>query len=312
MKTILLILLIPIISFSQEINLLSMSTQKNETPQYNEIYNEIDTYIETKTLSSPASSIIITNTVSTSRPKPKSITPVPKHIYNVSNYSNINQFFIDIQMGNHYKIKDALKNGMHPDVRTVKNIKDGMTPLLTAVSYRRMLVTEILLDEGADPNLTTQKLGISNITPLMIASQQGPVEIVKDLVNYGAEINTKTTGIIAGNTALMVAIKNQRDDIVQFLLSENADVNIVTTSGEVANVNALMIAAQTGNLPLVKLLTSIPYIKLDTEDSEGRNALVYAYISGNIELISYLISLGMKTSLSPLELKSLMRETLRP
>lgn len=250
----------------------------------------------------------ITNQASRIKRTPKAISPVPKSIYNPMNFININGFFIDIQSGNSYKVLDALKNKMHPDVRGVQDIKNGPTPLIMAASYRRALISKILLYQGADPNLSTHTHGISNITPLMIAAQQGPVEVVRDLLDFGAKVDTQTSGRTSGNTAIMVAIKNKHLDMVKLLLSYDANVNLVTTSGQIKNISPLMLAAQTGDLEMVKLLTEVEGIDLFAEDSERKNALVYAYISGNIALISYLGSLGITTDLSSRELQRIVKK----
>ncbi|MGL4676681.1 MAG: ankyrin repeat domain-containing protein [Brevinema sp.] len=225
---------------------------------------------------------------------PRSVE-VPKNMYQLTNYLTIHLFFTAIQNGDTYQIRDLLKQGIYPDIK-----KLDLSALITAISYRRELIVRLLLDKGANPNLSSQSLGISNITPLMIASQQGPLEIVQDLINYGADINATTS---TGVTALMSAIKNQRLDIVQFLLNQQANVNLATTQGEITNISPLMIATQTGNIEIVKQLLNTPNIDTQSVDSKDRNALVYAYMSGNISVINLLLATGVTTEFTPQELE---------
>ncbi|MGL5955869.1 MAG: ankyrin repeat domain-containing protein [Brevinema sp.] len=229
--------------------------------------------------------------------KARKAVEVPKNMYHLTNYLTIYQFFTAIQNGDTYQIKDLLDQGIHPDIRKPDN---NNTALIIAISFRRERIVQLLLDRGANPNLSAQSKGISNITPLMIAAQQGPLEIVQEIINYGADINAVTT---SGVTALMSAIKNQRGDIVQCLLSQNADINLATTQGEITNITALMIATQTGNIEITKQLLNSPKINIQRTDSTGKNALIYAYISGNISMINLLLASGLSTEFTPQELE---------
>jgi ankyrin repeat protein len=56
-------------------------------------------------------------------------------------------------------------------------------------------------------------------TALMFAAYKGNLEVVKALVDKGAEVNAKD---YAGNTALMRASKNEYEDVVQMLKSAGA------------------------------------------------------------------------------------------
>lgn len=221
----------------------------------------------------------------------------------IENLTEVDGLFSAIRQGDTYKVKEGLGKGIHPDVRSIYDISNGMTTLMESTSHRRYFTTKILLNAGADPNLTSYSLGVSNITPLMIAAQQGPLEIVQILVSNGALINTQTTGVNSGNTALMAAIKNRRLDIVTFLMSHGADPNLATTSGEITNITPLMLAAQTGDIEIIRQVIQSKDVNMWAKDSLGRNILVYAYMSGNIELINYLGSIGLETDLSPEEVQ---------
>ncbi len=226
-------------------------------------------------------------------------------LYNISNYQNIQDFFFAVESGDNYAVAAAVSNGMSPNVRALDNITNGITALMAAASGRRVLMVDLLLYYGADPNLSSHSLGVSNITPLMIAAQLGPLQNVQQILNHGAIINAETQGLMSGNTALMAAVVNQRNDITEFLLSRGADANISTRTGDIYGITPLMMAAKSGNIQLTAMITSQPGINLHAEDSEGRNALVYAYLSGNIALIDYLVKLGLSTNYSPEKLREL-------
>lgn len=226
------------------------------------------------------------------------------------NYQAIAEFFNSIRSGDTDKVIKYLEQGMDPNIREILNNTSGTTALICALSHRRVIITKILLNFNANPNLTTHKYNISNITPLMIAVQQGPEEVVEDLINSGAYIDEVTEGIISGQTALMVAAHTQRESTVNLLLSHGADINKITTSGSIFNINALMIAAQKGNIPILKNLLSTSSIKLNSVDSEGKSALIYGYISGNIDTIKLLSEAGVTTDLSPEQIRAFVKKYL--
>ncbi|MFM6122711.1 MAG: ankyrin repeat domain-containing protein, partial [Sphaerospermopsis kisseleviana] len=93
--------------------------------------------------------------------------------------------------------------------------------------------------DGCDRNGTTA---------LMFAANLGYTEIVRSLLDFGANINLprKTYGL----TALMLAASNNQVDIVKLLISKDADINAVNEDGS----TALMAAAQKGHLEIVQIL----------------------------------------------------------
>lgn len=69
---------------------------------------------------------------------------------------------------------------------------------------------------------------IDQLTPLIIASQKGHFEMVKALVEAGADVNA---GDVAGETAIYHAMVNQKYDIVEYLLRHNADPAVIGMYG---------------------------------------------------------------------------------
>jgi ankyrin repeat protein len=60
------------------------------------------------------------------------------------------------------------------------------------------------------------------------AAFAGHTEVVKFLLEKGAEVNAK--GTIGGTTALMVASQNGHAEVVKVLLEKGADVNVKDTT----------------------------------------------------------------------------------
>lgn len=91
-----------------------------------------------------------------------------------------------------------------------------------------------LLKHGASLNLTN-KFGE---TALMIACDYNNIDYVRDLIDYGADINFIQRPDSSNNedtdnqTALLIACKNHRPDMVKLLVEHGADINFVNCHSE--------------------------------------------------------------------------------
>ena len=79
---------------------------------------------------------------------------------------------------------------------------------------------------------------------LMMASENGHLDVVRVLLDKGAEINNKTGG---GTTALMIPSQNGYRDIVRALLEKGAEVNTEENDGP----TVLFLAAENGHVEVV-------------------------------------------------------------
>ena len=111
------------------------------------------------------------------------------------------------------------------------------------------------IKKGADVNFS------DNVgwTPLFRAAQKGHVEVVKMLLDAGAEIEKTTSGI----TPLCWAADSGKTDVVKLLLERGANVNAIGKK----NAPALYHAADIGYKDLVKvLLENGAHVNAQTED----------------------------------------------
>lgn len=113
-------------------------------------------------------------------------------------------------------------------------------------------------------------------TALMSATWAGHAEVVKLLLEDGADVNEQNKHNRA--TALMYSAnhftsekKSDNASIVNLLLNAGADGNIRNTSGR----TALMLAAVSGNSEVVKVLLN-KGVDVNTTDEYGQTALAYA------------------------------------
>ena len=106
--------------------------------------------------------------------------------------------------------------------------KDG-NPLLTeALSWGYLDTARVLLRNKPNVNAVNPKAGV---TSLMLASGVGADDIVVDLVSQGANVNAQS---YSGNTALIVAAVERHSTIVAYLLKHGADPNIHDVYGNTA------------------------------------------------------------------------------
>jgi ankyrin repeat protein len=113
----------------------------------------------------------------------------------------------------------------------------GQTPFLRAAVSGDVTVMKLLLKHGANPNIPTN----SNTTALMAAagvnwvvaqtyteSKESLMEAVKLCLELGAEVNTANT---MGLTAVMGAANRGSDEILQFLVSKGARLDVKDKEG---------------------------------------------------------------------------------
>lgn len=109
---------------------------------------------------------------------------------------------------------------------------EGATPLFTAVKNESPQLTSTLLEAGANPNIACK-----TITPLHEACLNGLLEISKNLVNHGADVNAINC---LGKTPLHDAAQSPRKNtenktqIMQFLLDNNANAAATDNAGRTA------------------------------------------------------------------------------
>lgn len=78
-------------------------------------------------------------------------------------------------------------------------------------------------------------------TPLCVAISKGDMDLVKKLVEYGADVNGK---VQRGITPLMMAARYNNAEIAKFLLSKGAKLNTEDNSGNTALDHAKSVNAE--------------------------------------------------------------------
>ena len=149
--------------------------------------------------------------------------------------------------------------------------KEKDTALLNACKDTEDNIDEVqqLIADGANVNAVTSY----GRTPLMSATAYGYINIVRFLLENGADINTKDTH--NGWTALMFSagFENEEFEIAQMLIENGADVNEISTK---YGATALMMACQNCHSRIARLLIETPNINLTITSNDGLTALDFA------------------------------------
>ena len=124
-------------------------------------------------------------------------------------------------------------------------------------------------------------------TPLMFASRRGHLEVVKQLLFFGADVNKKDK---RGRTAMVEAIEHAHEVVVDALLQEKAlRINQDLGSKGAPDRTALMIAANLEHASIVTKLLSHPDIQINKQNTEGMTALIYAVRTMSLQTVESLL-----------------------
>ena len=121
---------------------------------------------------------------------------------------------------------------------------------------------------------------------LLVAAAQGFTGQVEEIVKENGELlNSRLDD--AGNTALIVAVKEGRYETAQLLLQYGADVDIQNTYSDTALVYAIM----ANNTDMVKLLLTYE-ANVNTKSFMGTTPLMWAAKVGDVGIIDLLLQAG--------------------
>ncbi len=151
--------------------------------------------------------------------------------------------------------------------------ESGDTLLTLAVQRQHHAIAKRLLEEGANPNVTTP-IG----TALELAVQKNDEKMVRQLLDFKADINQPA---INRRPLLYIAVQKGYLDIAMLLIEKGAEVNFYRS--------ILHIAAFTGNANIVN--TILTYQKVDINAMVmGKTPLHIALLSNQLEIAKLLLS----------------------
>jgi ankyrin repeat protein len=136
---------------------------------------------------------------------------------------------------------------------------DGTTPVTMCIYDDKPEILELFL-QHKETDINKRDKKTMQITPLMLACSENKENIVKLLLEYGADVNLQDEN---GLTAL---IHSNNNNIIELLLKYGADVNLSTNNGKTVFDYAEEIKTQEGIEILKTLLNSIKKSDIESTD----------------------------------------------
>ncbi|RDA83893.1 hypothetical protein CP532_3366 [Ophiocordyceps camponoti-leonardi (nom. inval.)] len=176
-----------------------------------------------------------------------------------------------------------LDHGADPNARAQSLDGDGITALSRACqkNHNAHLVS-LLISSGADVKAKSRFSDNMEEPPLHTAVRCGSVEMVRILVNHGADVNEQCN---EGWTALHKAAKRGNREMTEFLLFElNGDWTLPLANGGLP----IHMAASHNRVPCLELLVRAGS-DVNARSYTGRTPLHWATDSGALEAVEWLL-----------------------
>jgi ankyrin repeat protein len=187
----------------------------------------------------------------------------------------------------HLAVDELYKNFKQvvDSLKTKKNTNrelDGA--LFDACKNGQLEVVKDLLAKGADVDAK----GALGATCLIRAINLGHLEVAKELLAQGADVDARNNN---GETALLHASQEGQVELVNSLLASGADVNATGNIGG----TALMQASYYGHLGVVKALLA-GGANVDAKNIDGTSALFMATTRSHLEVVKALLAQGARAN----------------
>ncbi len=175
--------------------------------------------------------------------------------------------------GNIEEVKELLANGVSVDDTNYQ----GITPLMLSSSAGHVEIAKLLIENKANLN-ATDAIPESGLSAIVFASTNGHLEIVNLLIANGVDVNMATLE----GTPLIFAVKGNHTEVVKSLINAGANID---ESDMISGYTALMIAAKANDVDMVKLLVKSG-ADINIKSHEGDNAIYFARMDDNDELMA--------------------------
>lgn len=162
----------------------------------------------------------------------------------------------------------------------------GQAPIHVAVQHQHADILQRLLEAGADIETTDA----SGEQPLLLATRLGAFDMVEALLAHGAQVDARDLSY--GQSALMIAVREENSALVQRLLGAGADVNAQSLAGE-ADRFILPSEVPVGTSKGVGInRMGWPDRGMRLPITGMKTPLMYATRQGNLELTQILVEAG--------------------
>ena len=162
----------------------------------------------------------------------------------------------------------------------IKNLKSGLTPLHIACYNDNLEMIKILLEGGANINEVDNK----GNTPLSFLVKYGKDKLIKFLKENGADINKKNN---SKNTAIEISIQYGNLECIKVFLELGYEINKVI-QGE---MSLLGIATINNKKDIIKYLIE-KGADINLRDGLGFTPIIYSILSDKVDLLEYYLEGG--------------------
>jgi ankyrin repeat protein len=178
------------------------------------------------------------------------------------------------------------------DVNGTRNY-DNQTAsaLYSAVSFQHNDIAELLINYGADVNWLWDDEREFFGTPLHAAAWNNDVEMVRQLIENGADPNLRSRWR-RGTTPLSKCLVNDSVEAAQVLLDNGAEVDLATDLGVTPLMHGINLMEPSGGLVAGVALLLEAGADPDLQDKIGDTALHYAAREHKSEAVDLLIEYG--------------------
>ncbi|KAJ6163912.1 hypothetical protein N7497_003891 [Penicillium chrysogenum] len=157
------------------------------------------------------------------------------------------------------------------------------TALLEAVSTKRTSVLQILLENGALPDMADAR----SRRPLVLATKgRNDVAITKLLLEHGAVANSV---VLDKHAPLLEAVRSNQESKVVLLLKHGADTHILDSR---TGMTLVHIAASKNATPGIINILIGSGIQVESQDDMGRTPLQVAAVHSCTRAVRLLLNLG--------------------
>lgn len=158
--------------------------------------------------------------------------------------------------------------------------KYGQTALMAASSEGHYDIVKLLLDKGADVHIQDN----NGMSAFMFSSRRGHFDIVKLLLAGGANTNDKSND---GRTALIQTSIHDHPNVVKLLLQYGSVVDAADNAG----LTALIITSQNGHENIARILLESG-ANINAKANDGWSALLQASFCGHKSIVKMLLGKG--------------------
>ncbi|MFK4752738.1 ankyrin repeat domain-containing protein [Oceanobacter antarcticus] len=161
----------------------------------------------------------------------------------------------------------------------------GLSPLICAIISGNPEAVDFLLQYMNRYELEGN-IGSAQYTPLLLACELGDIEIVKSLVNKGANYNIRDSD---GYSPLMLSLLHEHENITLYLLEHEIEIDEPNNK----SFTELMLSCRVGNVIAAEMLLAKSADIDKTNDRKDTPIMIASY-SGHYDIVELLIKNGAR------------------